>query len=319
MLALSNAPSKSYVLSSNSLKHSAADWFEFRYNIIPVAPNFKKTTVKWDPWLENLSALAIKKYWDQHPNHELGFIVGDEIIVFDADSPESTAALAEIEKAFDVKPNLIVKTTKGEHHHFKRAEGTVAKSDAHCTKNFPARIDVKTGRALVVLPPSTGKIIALNEAENANDLTEVGQDFIDVISLHNGRKVSDTSKQAPSFTYTISTPSKILIRLSALLPYIDSSSYDDWLRVLMVICNETGGSDDGFILANSWSSNCSKYKGENEIRTKWNSFNLNHPKPVRFGTICKMVTDLGYDWMAICAEAEDQFEVIDDMDVGSES
>ncbi|HOY87238.1 MAG TPA: PriCT-2 domain-containing protein [Methylotenera sp.] len=292
-------------------------WLKFGYKVIPVFPGTKKTTVKWDPWLEKHSDLAIKKYWRQHPDHELGFIAGDEFIVLDADSPESIAALAEIEKAFDVRSNLVVKTKKGVHHHFKRAKGTVAKSDAHCTEKFPARIDVKTGRALVILPPSTGKHIALNEAENANDLTEVGQDFIDAISRHNGRNVSNVSKQAPSVTYTIKTPSKILIWLKALLPYIDSSSYDDWLRVLMVICNETGGSDDGFDLANSWSSYGSKYEGEKDIRTKWNSFNLNHPNPVKFGTICKMVDDSGYDWMTICADAEDQFEAIDDAAEGS--
>ncbi len=318
----SNHPASRISSALNSIfpnyREAALYWLKYGYQVIPLVAGTKVTAVKWNPWLTGQSRQAITTYWRQYQAHELGFIVGDDIIVFDADSPESIAALGEIETAFNITPNLVVKTTKGVHHHFKRAKGTIAKSDAHCTQKFPNRIDVKTGRALVILPPSTGKFIELNAAENATKLTEVNQDFIDAISRHNGRNKPYVSKKAPSVTYATKAPSKILICLNALLTYIDSDSgYEDWLRVLMVIYNETGGSDDGFDLANSWSSNGSKYMGEQEILAKWNSFNLNHPTPLKFGTLCKMVGDSGYDWVTICANAEDQFEAIFDVAEGS--
>ena len=203
----------------------------------------------------------------------------------------------------------MVKTKKGVHHHFKRAKGTVAKSDAHCTDKFPARIDVKTGRALVILPPSTGKFILLNEAENASDLTEVGQDFIDAINRHNGRNEPQSSG---SSALTIRKPSNSkngYFGLKALLARINPDcGYDDWLRVLMGIFYHTGGSDDGFKIADTWSSGGSKYCGENAIRAKWNSFDPEHPRPVTIGTIISMVNN-GYE---IYMTAEEPFEAIDD-------
>ena len=144
---------------SNAAKY----WHTFGFAVIPIRPGTKLPAVRWDPWLAALSPETISAYWDKHPDHEVGFIVGDDIIVFDADSPESIAALALLEKTFDLSPCLTVNTSKGQHHYFKRAPGTYAKTDSHSTVEHPERIDVKTGRALVVLPPSTGKEVDIDE------------------------------------------------------------------------------------------------------------------------------------------------------------
>jgi hypothetical protein len=142
---------------------AAHDWFHLGLNVIPIVPGAKKTAVKWDPWLKDLSELKIYRYWKKHPNHELGFIVGPDLIVFDADTPQSLARLCEIERTFGVSPALSVKTRRGEHHYFKLSEGTLAKSDSHSSEKHPDRIDVKTGRALIVLPPSGGKEVIDND------------------------------------------------------------------------------------------------------------------------------------------------------------
>lgn len=308
MLALSNTPSKSFV-PSNSLRESALDWFKYGYRVIPLIPDFKQPATKWDGWLEGLSLPKITAYWLQHPKHELGFIVGDEHIVFDADSPESVAALVALEETHCIKSNLIIKTKKGVHHHFKRAAGTVAKSDSHCTTQHPERIDVKTGRAMVILPPSTGKSIAVNETQNANALTEVGQDFIDAVYRHNGRNAQSPTVQSASAVRHSATSENSHLGLQALLAHIDADcGYDDWLRVLMGIFHYTRGSEDGFEIADNWSSGGSKYCGENAIRAKWNSFDPEHPRPVTIGTIISMV-DNGYE---IYITAEEQFENISD-------
>jgi hypothetical protein len=312
MISLSNTPSKSFV-PSNSLRESALVWYEYGYNVIPLIPCFKQTAIKWDGWLAGLSLPKITAYWLQNPTHELGFIVGEDIIVLDADSPESVAALVALEETHGIKPNLIIKTKKGVHHHFKRAAGTVAKSNSYCTKQYPERIDVKTGRAMVILPPSTGKSIAVNETNNASELTEVGQDFIEAINRHNGRKTQPSSSQSSLVVRNPANSENGYLGLQALLAHIDSDcGYDDWLRVLMGIFHYTNGNVDGFEIANNWSSAVSKYDGENEIRAKWNSFDLDHPRPVTIGTIIYMVKD----GLEIYQAAEDQFEIITDVDTG---
>ena len=144
-------------------KRAALYWYAFGFQVIPIIPGMKRPPFKWYQWLDGLSAEKIEDHWERHPDHELGFIVGDDYIVFDADSRMAIVALYVIEEAFDLSPAMIVKTAKGEHHYFKRASGTYAKSDSHSTEKHPERIDVKTGRALVVLPPSGGKEVLDND------------------------------------------------------------------------------------------------------------------------------------------------------------
>lgn len=289
-------------------------WFKFGFNVIPIAPDSKCTALKWDPWLENLSPEKIKLHWENHPEHQVGFILGEDIIVFDADSPESIAALAELEQKMCVVPKLVVETKKGVHHYFRRAKGTIAKSDSHSTEKFPHRIDVKTGRAMVILPPSTGKSVLHQDAEDWKELSEVSQDFIDAIYQHNGRNspysaVAEQQRQGHEQQHDRSADPLILAKLKALLEHIDPDcGYQDWLNVLMAIYHETGGSDEGFEIADSWSSKGRKYRDKSELRLKWDSFKLATNNPVTIATIYRMVADSGKDWVEICWSVGPQFE-----------
>lgn len=304
-----------HLLTCNSIvrnRDAALCWFEYGFDVIPIAPGKKVTAVLWDPWLKDLSRRKIVNHWRMHPNHEIGFIVGDEIIVFDADSPESMAALAELETSHGLSADLIVNTSKGVHHHFRRGEGTFAKSDSHGTESHPERIDVKTGRALVILPPSTGKSIARCQAASAKALAEVDQDFIDAVARHNGRE----APRAPEILHLERLPTDPcagrIAQLEALLSHIDpDSGYEDWLFVLMAIYHETGGGMAGLELANAWSSTGKKYKGMGDIKAKWKSFSLDHPRPMTIAFLRKMVAAGGHDWMAICAAAEAPFSQVD--------
>ena len=253
-----------YPDSFSSNLEAALFWFKFGLNVIPIMPGTKQTAVKWDPWLKDLSPEKITDYWSRHPDHEVGFITGDDIIVFDADSPEAIVALAQIEEAFDLTPNLTVKTKKGVHHPYRRAKGTFAKSNSHSTEEFPARIDVKTGRAMVILPPSTGKEIEICEADSANDLTEIVQDAIDAIFRHNGGPIPRPPEIEPSPPISTKPQTQNVKRLKALLEYLDPDcGYEDWLHILMAIYHETGGSEEGFQLVNDWSSKGKKYVSAN--------------------------------------------------------
>jgi hypothetical protein len=298
--------------SFTSNLQAAILWHEFGFNVIPLIPGSKIPAVTWDSWLNDLSAAKITNNWKLNPKHEVGFIVGDETMVLDADSPESTAALYSIENALGITPNLIVKTAKGEHHHFKRAAGTYAKTDSHDTAQYPNRIDVKTGRSMVILPPSTGKEIEICDAANADDLTEINQDVIDAIFRHNGRPVPRPQGLVTAPSVSPENHKK----LALLLDRLDADlGYEDWIHVGMAIYHETGGSDDGLALFNSWSSKGAKYKGVSEIRLKWQSFKFGSAAPITIGTIYKMLSDRGVDWRAVELDTDDEFKICTDVAV----
>lgn len=291
-----------------NFREAAFKWFGFGFNVIPLIPGTKQTAVKWDDWLANLSPETINDYWTKHPDHELGFIIGDDVIVLDADSLQSLAAQAEIEKACDVTPNLTVKTTKGQHHYFKLAKGTFAKTDSHSTQEHPERIDIKARRSMVILPPSTGKEVLICEAENAEDLTVVGQDFVDAVFRHNGREVPRPFVKSSSQRVLKKASSQTVARLIFLLGHIDPDiGYEDWVHALMAIFYETGGSEEGFEIADSWSDEGNKYEGERNIRTHWSSFKPDLENPVTIATLFRMAKDNGVSWEAVIDATEEQF------------
>lgn len=101
-----------------------------------------------------------------------------------------------------------------------------------------------------------------------------------------------TSQQYPDLNRSSSQPNPGNIeRVRQLLDQLDPDlPYAGWVRVLMGVYHESAGSEEGFELANEWSSLGDKYKGEKEIRSKWRSFNLKLQRPVTIGTLIQMVS-----------------------------
>jgi hypothetical protein len=83
-------------------REAAIRWFEFGLQVIPIVPGTKRTAVKWDPWLDNLSQETIDNHWEQHPDHEVGFITSDDLFVVDTDSPEAVAAFNQLMESFGI-------------------------------------------------------------------------------------------------------------------------------------------------------------------------------------------------------------------------
>src|SRR5690606_15145250 len=106
-------------------------WYRAGFRVIPCVPGKKGTVLKWDPWLAGLCEDAIRRHWRAHPSHDIGFIVGDGLIVLDADSPESVAALDDLERRIGLTPRMIVETRRGVHHYFRRAVGSSAKGGSY--------------------------------------------------------------------------------------------------------------------------------------------------------------------------------------------
>lgn len=292
---------------------AALNWHQFGLAVIPLIPHTKRPALTWEPWFDELSPLTITQYWEAHPDHEVAFKVGDDLIVFDTDSPEATVALKKLEQEYSCRPFLVVNTDKGQHHYFRLAKGVFARSDSHSTEIHPERIDVKTGRALITLPPSTGKSVQGCHVENASELDEIEQEFIDAVFQHNGRVPPRPIEDAliePADNFM--PDERVLPQLDALLRHLDPDmGYEDWLHALMAIHRETGGSEAGFELADAWCSRGEKYCGAAEIRVKWHSFQPDRANTFNFGTLINMVKANGIDWQAVCAEAVEPFETCD--------
>ena len=281
-------------------------WLEFGFNVVPISPAKKLPTVKWQPWLDRLTHDSItKQYEKQHD--DVGAIIDHTIMVLDADSEESLSALLELEKAHDVAPNLIVKTSKGQHHFFKREPGTYAKQCGFSTDKHPTAIDVKTGRSdtegrsIVVLPPSTNKTILINEAATADDLTTVGQQFIDAVFKHNGMDAPRPPVPA-DLTKSKSRAGKHEVR--EILEYIDPESpngkgYDGWIECIMGVKNRCNGDPIGIDLLDDWSSAAANYCGREVIEYKYDSFDSDMFGGVTFRSVADMAKQVGADLSAI--------------------
>jgi hypothetical protein len=172
---------------AKNLFSAAMYWISFGFDVIPVCPGKKNSAVKRDSWLNNPNPKKVQEYWTANPDHEIGCILGEDLIVFEAEDPESVSALAKIEERYGLKPKLVAKTAQGVHHYFCCDPGTIAISTALYSKEkFPERIYIKTCGDLVILPISRGKSISILESENTDELPIANQEFIDAIYHHNG-------------------------------------------------------------------------------------------------------------------------------------
>ena len=293
----------------NSNVDAALYWFKFGLMVIPILPHSKQAVMKWDPWLATLSIESIQNHWSKNPSHELACIVGDNLIVLDTDSPAAGQALGDIEANHGCPPLFVVKTKHGHHHYFRLAPGAYAKSDSHYTDTYPDRIDVKTGRGMIVLPPSTDKTISSCYPDSVEGLHEVNQDFIDAVFKHNGRQPPRPSEPPIGVTTAPPVTESHLAKLEALLAHISpDGGYEDWLHVLMAIFHETQGGEEGLALADRWSSQGEGYSGQKEIDIKWRSFRLEESNPVTLGTLIKLAKEGGGDVQVILGSAADKFE-----------
>jgi hypothetical protein len=286
---------------------AALQWLKFGYLPIPLYSGKKVTSRKWNRWLKDLSPASIRDHYRWNPDHEVGFIVGPDLIVFDTDTVESQNRLYEIETDHGVEPALIIQTTKGFHHHFGLADGVVAKSDAHSSDNFPEGIDVKTGRAMVALPPSTGKIIQRCEVTHSSELTKVTQAFVDSVARNNGRPIPRQLAEFRSPEEPVITGSGG--ELYALLSHLDPScGYRDWFQICAALHHHTGGSETGLEIFDRWSQGGANYAGSARIERMWRSLVNYLGRPITIASIYKILKVQGLDPLEIRGNACPNFD-----------
>ena len=308
----------SSTLQSMSRSKAAITWLEHGYLPMPVTPGTKATRTAHAPWLGNLTDRSVDVHWSLHPNDDIALHCRQGLVVLDADSQESLDAMLALEAKHGLHPKMVVNTKKGVHHYFRQTPELRIKAAGHNTVKNPERIDIRCGSGYIIAAPSTGKTLATEEVVRFEDLTLLTQEFVDDLMVHNGVRPAleidpvildgGVIDDADEFGNQISQESK-LIRLRALLECLDpDAGYSDWLGNLMAIYNETGGSDDGLMLADEWSSKGSLYKGFDEISTKWDSFKAGVANPVTLASMMFKVQEQGVDAFEICALAEEKHE-----------
>lgn len=266
-----------------SYKQAATDLHRRGFTPVPIRPNSKITATKWKPWENDLTTEKIRSYWGKHPDHELGILTNKHLIVFDVDSEESHSAFLDLVEAFGMKSRYIVTTKHGEHHYFNRPDSVFAKQQSFHSKEHPSRIDIKTDRSLVISPPSTGKVVKLDEINHVDELSSVTQEFIDAIFEHNGSPPPRPLKVAEPVRKTRYNPPDIPAAQSnnrnpslatKLLAHINPDiGYGEWFIVAAGLHHEFEGSNAGLEVFDSWSKSGTKYTSRENIETMWRSIN----------------------------------------------
>lgn len=164
---------------------AALFWLSFGLHVIPLLPGKEIPAIEPDPWLNGLCDEKVAGYFALHPDHDVGAIVGTRVVVMDTDGTESIEALRNIQKEHWIRPMLTVLTSNGRQEYFSVPEGVCVKLNSCATKDHPARINVKTGRGVIALPPSGDRSVWRKYAATASDLEVVSQEFIDAIFAHN--------------------------------------------------------------------------------------------------------------------------------------
>jgi len=100
-----------------------------------------------------------------------------------------------------------------------------------------------------------------------------------------------------------------MAQVKALLDGIDPDiGYADWTAALMAVHHECGGSDEGLEFADAWSGRGEKYKGRQEIETKWRSFRADIANPCTIRTLAHLARKCGADPTAVLDAADEQFQ-----------
>ena len=89
--------------------------------------------------------------------------------------------------------------------------------------------------------------------------------------------VKNTARRDEKPAQVVAEREPIGLSLDHLREFLDQqdpdTEHDDWLRVLQAVHHETGGSDEGLHLVDTWSSQAgSKYLGSQHVEQRWRSF-----------------------------------------------
>jgi hypothetical protein len=184
---------------------TAKAYRDFGLDVIPVLVGTTQAAVSTTRWIADLSSETIDAHWTKHPDHEAGFVVGENLIVFRVNGGESMAAFVSAMSECHVKPTMVVKGSEGNEFFFWRSEPTSTASISGQAQRRHGHIEILTDEAIVLLPPNRGKTISA-KVSNTGDFTEVGQGFLDAVLQHNASPAEVDTHADAEVVAPIATP-----------------------------------------------------------------------------------------------------------------
>lgn len=138
----------------------------------------------------------------------------------------------------------------------------------------------------------TGNTTELTDLTDCSDTVSDPNEDLTLLIMH--RFGGESS--IPSFI--LGNPETMGVDLATLRAALavmpDNLSYDEWFATGCAVHHETGGSEEGFILWDSWSANSPKYGSEEYGRYKWDSMGKNTTsRPITARSLLKRAHALG--------------------------
>lgn len=187
-------------------------------------------------------------------------------------------------------------------HAFFVGEGLGNGKDAH---GEPFGLEVFSTKGFLTF---TGRALPITElTDSCNTIADVTPELRDYCAARLGR----TAAAVPAVSGESAPLGLTLEQLREALDVLDPSmSRDSWLKVLMVLHHETGGSQDGLALADEWSSRGVQYQGLEDVQGRWDSFGRGGQRPVTGYWLVRLANDNGARIEIAHVEAADDFEVL---------
>ena len=120
------------------------------YRLVPIEPNGKRCLIKGWPGRATSDSSALRAWWTDEPDSNVGALCGDGLVVLDRDDRSGgRESLDRLVAEHDLPVTTTVKTPGGRHYHFQYA-GSVRSGPI---EGYPG-LELRADAALVVLPPS---------------------------------------------------------------------------------------------------------------------------------------------------------------------
>lgn len=170
----------------DSQLEAAQFWDQFGLKVLPLRSDTSEPAL--DPFIhsDGLSSVEIAEHWNVNPDHRVGAIIANDVLVFKVATNKASRALFDVGKRHDSLPNTAVKAEGATLYFFKCNTGDDGSIHTQFNRgNHPDQIATIRPGTVLALPPAARIVLALIQAEYVRDLTAVSLEFIaDVIGYN---------------------------------------------------------------------------------------------------------------------------------------
>ncbi len=230
----------------------------------------------------------------------LGAVLPDDILIVDVDCKNGkvgASSLVKLERAIGSKLSEICgyqvisgSGAPSAHYWFKKPAGV---SIRKTMKEYPDIDFLHKGNYVVIegsCHQSGGMYTAKNAKSSIKLITPAPASLIDIIERKQVNFGEGNLAEAGSCD---------MADIQQALDYIMQDyqgevPYDDWFRICMGLHFETGGSDEGYQLFDSWSQQGINYTNSNDTRRKWEEGSKTSESKISGATILYMAQELGW-------------------------